>query len=111
MTLRLEGRLRLEQVDDLVLRVRQPAWKSTSVSRRTGIATPSSKRRGDGVEVDATIQHERQNFRTGVNRAAVSARRRVHWSLHALAMRVSWRATFFTKCAVSASSVAMRAFS
>ena len=27
--------------------------------RGTGIATPSSKRRVDGVEVDATIQHER----------------------------------------------------
>ena len=47
-------------------------WKSTSASgasrtRRpgsverqgTGIATPSSRRRVDGVEVDATIQHER----------------------------------------------------
>ena len=31
-----------------------------SVERRgTGIATPSSRRRVDGVEVDATIQHER----------------------------------------------------
>jgi hypothetical protein len=31
-----------------------------SVERRgTGIATPSSRRRVDGVEVDAPIQHER----------------------------------------------------
>jgi hypothetical protein len=28
-------------------------------SSGTGIATPSSRRRVDGVEVDATIQHER----------------------------------------------------
>ena len=43
-----------------------PVWKSTSVSgapgsverRGTGIATPSSRHRVDGVEVDATIQHE-----------------------------------------------------
>ena len=48
----------------------QTVWKSTSVlgargrsgsveRRRTGIATPSSKCRVDGVEDDATIQHER----------------------------------------------------
>ena len=48
-----------------------PVWKSTSVSgaltrptgsverRGTGIATPSSRRRVDGVEDDAMIQHER----------------------------------------------------
>ena len=36
-------------------------WKSTSVAgaRGTGIATPSSRRRVDGVEDDAMIQHER----------------------------------------------------
>ena len=38
-----------------------PVWKSTSVSgaRGTGIATPSSRRRVDGVEDAAMIQHER----------------------------------------------------
>ncbi|CAH0374929.1 unnamed protein product [Pelagomonas calceolata] len=47
-----------------------PVWKSTSVSgargrpgsvelRGTGIATPSSRHRVDGVEVDAKIQRER----------------------------------------------------
>ena len=35
----------------------------------------------------------------------------MHWSLHALAMRVSCRDTFFIKCAVSASSVAILEFS
>ena len=49
-------------------------WKSTSASggsverRGTGIATPSSRHRVDGVEVDATIQHERAvkfDFHTG----------------------------------------------
>ena len=37
-------------------------WKSKSFSverRGTGIATPSSRRRVDVVEVDAPIQHER----------------------------------------------------
>jgi len=33
-----------------------PVWKSTSAS---GAPTPSSRRRVDGVEVDATVQHER----------------------------------------------------
>ena len=48
----------------------RPVWKSTSVSgargrpgsvelRGTGIATPSSRHRVDGVEVDAKIQRER----------------------------------------------------
>ena len=35
-----------------------PVWKSTSVSG-ADTATPSSRRRVDGVEVDAMIQHER----------------------------------------------------
>ena len=35
--------------------VATPVWKSTSVSG----ATPSSRRRVDGVEDDAMIQHER----------------------------------------------------
>ena len=53
-------------------RVRQlpvPVWKSTSASgacgrpgsverRGTGIATPSSRRRVDGVEADATRRRE-----------------------------------------------------
>ena len=47
---------------------RLSVWKSTSASgapnssverRGTGIATPSSRRRVDGVEDDAMIQHER----------------------------------------------------
>ena len=45
----------------------RPVWKSTSV-RVHDIATPSSRRRVDGVEVDATIQHERAvtfDFHTG----------------------------------------------
>ena len=54
--------------DEAVAKYRSsPVWKSTSVSgaprwlRRggTGIATPSSRRRIDGVEDDAMIQHER----------------------------------------------------
>jgi hypothetical protein len=41
---------------------------------RTAIATPSSKRRVDGVEVDATIQHEAFDFHTG-SRQVSSARK------------------------------------
>ena len=42
-----------------------PVWKSTSVfgafstEPGTGIATPTSRRRVDGMEDDAAIQHER----------------------------------------------------
>ena len=68
-----------------------PVWKSTSVSgalghpvslerRGTGIATPSSRHRVDGVVVDATIQHERAvtfDFHT-VDDAVVALVRRMH---------------------------------
>ena len=40
--------------------LREPVWKSTSASGAgTGIATPSSRCRVDGVEVDAAIQDDR----------------------------------------------------
>ena len=44
------------QICNLVCFPHKAVWKSTSAS---GIATPSSRRRVDGVEDDATIQHER----------------------------------------------------
>jgi hypothetical protein len=39
-----------------------PVWKSTSASGAPGIATPSSRRRVDGVEVDETIQRTRRKI-------------------------------------------------
>ena len=47
-------------VVELLLAVWKSRGRPGSVERRgTGIATPSSRRRVDGVEDDAAIQHER----------------------------------------------------
>jgi hypothetical protein len=48
----------------------RPCWlgRAARSPHRHAIATPSSRRRVDGVEVDATIQHERVanfDFHTG----------------------------------------------
>ena len=79
MTLRLEGRLRLEQVDDLVLRVRQPVWKSISVSRRNAIEQAPRRWRGgrrDDSARTSKFSHRRQPRRRlgEAPRALVAAR-------------------------------------
>ena len=54
------GNQPVSRVHPIILHQVISRWWRGSVERRgTGIATPSSRRRVDGVEVDATIQDER----------------------------------------------------
>ena len=71
------GNQPVSRVHPIILHQVISRWWRGSVERRgTGIATPSSRRRVDGVEDDAAIQHERAvnfDFRTAGRRPAPKA--------------------------------------